>query len=152
MDLLNETLEKPITEAIRVLASKYKCSEAMLWNDWATQEDWLNEVFEINAVLGKKCVAGLMRVVQEGWRMYRLGDNSNARVGALRVAKEGYSEMLEFLQKIGVFVSPEEDHKEIVLTWGINLKDLNITTSEEEFHEFLQWKKQKEQEEHESSE
>jgi len=120
MDLLNETIEKPVTEAVRNVARKYNCSEDIMWNDRATQEEWLSEVFEINAALGKKCVAGMLRVIQEGWKMYRTGDNSNARVGALRVAKEGYSELSDLLYKLGLFTGNSAVVNEIKIMWNID--------------------------------
>jgi hypothetical protein len=101
-ELLIESSRGNLGEAIKDLAVKYSISEDTLYKDWALRDQWINEIITIDdPTLAKKYFMGLEEVIQEAKWMIKQADNSNAKVGALRIVKETYGLLLDILVKAG---------------------------------------------------
>lgn len=112
-ELLIESSRGNLGEAIRDLAIKYSVSEDTLYKDWASRDKWINDIVRIDdPTLAKKYFMGLEEVVQEAKWMIKQADNSNAKVGALRIVKETYGLLLDILVKAG-YLQKGNDHDEI---------------------------------------
>ena len=138
--LLGETIEHPdksITEIIKDLAVQLKCSPDILWKDWANQDEWISDVFKLNTAYANKCVMFNENIKRLGMIAWRTGDNSNACVGGLRVAKEANKEILDLCQKIGVFDHVEHTPSEVRLGWQLPEGFIDF----DEYLEFEAWKK-----------
>jgi hypothetical protein len=84
------------------LADKYAVSPRSIQNDWSRRQQWLPQIAKItDPTVLPILVQGLQEIIPNAWYEYKTADNSNARIGALRLAKEAYCDILEILQSVG---------------------------------------------------
>jgi hypothetical protein len=70
--------------------------------DWQRRKQWMTQTARLmDPTLLPELLAGMLEVRQSAWTQYATGDNSNAKVGALKVALLTYKEIIEVLQSIG---------------------------------------------------
>jgi len=75
------------------LSKKYEVKKCTIYNDWKRRERWLNEIFDFN--LPQEILYGIKVVVPSAWKEYLSADNSNARIGALRLAMDAYTRIFD---------------------------------------------------------
>jgi hypothetical protein len=77
-------------EVVKDLATKYDVSRTALYIDWAKRNKWIPTILELNDP--EKVFYDIMVAHKEIYRMgvreYLTADNSNARIGALRLLRD----------------------------------------------------------------
>lgn len=81
-------------------------SERSLWRDWKSRGEWMPALTRLNEGAGDLPIAETMGALMEARRLafntYLRADNSNARVGALRIIKELVEAEIELRQSLGL--------------------------------------------------
>lgn len=119
-DLMMETSTgKPLKEVIPLLAQRYEVEENTLYADWANRESWLGDLIQFDANLPKRYFVELDATKEKAWFQYYTADNSNAKVGALRVVKDCLSIGLDVMVKSGYFKKENApvDVRDITVRW-----------------------------------
>lgn len=98
----------PLNLITKELALKYKCTRKMIYDDWEKRNQWLPLVIQLNDPTLKYAVlAGIEQILPQAWHTYHTADNSNAQIGALKLAMDVNLKYLEILKEINSTVSPK---------------------------------------------
>jgi hypothetical protein len=85
------------------LARKYGVSVNAIYRDWSRREKWMPQILRLqDHSIVYELLYGMRQIIPNAWYEYSTADNSNARIGSLRVLKETYAEILEKLQSLGL--------------------------------------------------
>lgn len=86
------------------IAKEYECSESTIWDDWRLRKTWLDEVFDIAAVVDdiKMDIAELSNIKEEAWRTYHNAENAQSKVAALKIIAGVVRDKIEILQSVGL--------------------------------------------------
>jgi hypothetical protein len=114
MDLLkNRSFGLSLAETVQILAKKYDVSEKLIYYDWRTREKWMEGLLGI-----KDSKAFLYNLLANHKEIYRLtlkelfvGDNSAARIGALRLLRELNKDFHEMVVTKGLYERVEKLEK-----------------------------------------
>lgn len=92
----------PLNIIVKGLSDKYGVSEQTIYSDWRRRNSWMPILFNVeDETLILQYIAGLKEVIPAAWTQYVEGDNTAAKVGALRLAKDIYMDLIDILQSIG---------------------------------------------------
>jgi len=101
---------------------EYKVSKQALYKDWNKREQWASDVCELDEpALLTELVHGLKQVIPNAWYEYKTNPNPSVKLGALKLAKETYLDILEVLQSIGK-IEKVPEKAEITAKVGIIVK------------------------------
>lgn len=115
-------LKKAIDELIKEIDSLEEREKTMMamHRDWARRKTWLPQLVRLHdKTLFPELVAGMRQIILSAWAQYGVGDNTSAKVGALRTALKGYRDIIEVLQSIGAI-----DRIPIEITGGLHIGSL----------------------------
>jgi hypothetical protein len=86
------------------IAKEYECSESRIWDDWRLRKTWLDEVFDISAVVDdiKMDIAELSNIKEEAWRTYHQAENAQSKVAALKIIDGVIRNKIDILQSVGL--------------------------------------------------
>jgi len=91
-----------LSNIINDFNQEYKISKQGLYKDWNNREKWAAEVVQIDdPVLISELVQGLKQIIPNAWYEYTQGDNTSAKIGALKLVKDTYLNIIEILQSLG---------------------------------------------------
>lgn len=121
----------PLQDTIAELASKYQVPAKGLYNDWGRRGKWLKQIVRLqDPTLIEQLLRGLQQVIPSAWIQYATGDNSNAKIGALRLIKETYLDLIQTLQSLGIAVKmPEKVNLDVDLTDTLKLYETAISNA-----------------------
>lgn len=108
----------PLVDTIKDLAQKYRCPEKTLYNDWGRAKRWAPAIVKLgDPTLLAMLLRGLEEVIPRCWVLSQTADNASAKVGALRLAKETYIDLIHILQSLGIVIKlPEKVKFDVELT------------------------------------
>ena len=87
---------------INDFTEEYEVSKQALYKDWNKREQWASDVCELDEpALLTELVHGLRQVIPNAWYEYKTNPNPSVKLGALKLAKETYLDILEVLQSVG---------------------------------------------------
>ena len=93
------------SEAVRTLSREFNVSERTLWTDWMNRKQWLPHILKLQDQQG--ALQDLFMQWQEARKMLfnlaMTGDNSSARVGALKEVISQITKEIEVRQSLGMF-------------------------------------------------
>lgn len=97
----------PVASVIKTLAEKYQVKEQSIRNDWGRRKTWLTKLVNLDdPTLLHKIIGDLETLISTAWLEYNRGDNSAARVGALRTIAQLHMQRLKVLQFAGIIKAP----------------------------------------------
>jgi len=107
----------PLKLIVKDLAEKYGVSVKSVYADWEKRNEWMSQIVQLeDKSLVYELVEGLKQIIPAAWIEYEKGDNTAARVGALKVAQKTYRDLIEVLQSIGVIEKkPEQIEASVVI-------------------------------------
>ncbi len=89
--------------------SKYSVSEQALYQDWRKRVTWASQVVQLDdPALINELIQGLRQIIPNAWYEYKTNPNPSVKLGALKLAKETYMNIIEVLQSIGIVVKLPE--------------------------------------------
>ena len=88
-----------LSDTVEHLSLKYQVTRSAIYKDWANRGRWLDTVIGIDnpTVFFKELVAAHLEVKRLAMKEYLTGDNSAARIGALRLIRELNLDLNEML-------------------------------------------------------
>ena len=97
--LKNRNLGVSLTDSVKILSRKFGVSERCVYQDWANRKQWLPLVLDIDDP--RKFFLDILSQHREIYRLasleYLKGDNSAARVGALRLCRDLNLDFVELI-------------------------------------------------------
>ena len=113
----------PIGTIASDLATEYNVSLDAIYQDHHRLVQWAPQVLQLqNDALAYELVNNIKQVIPNAWYEYKQADNSNARIGALRLIMDSTAKIIEILQKLGKM-------EKVVEVTQINLKWLGDESS-----------------------
>lgn len=92
----------PLRSIVEDFMKEYNVSERAVYKDFEKMSVWGPQVLQLqDDTILYELVGGLKQIIPNAWREYISGDNTSARVGALKLAKETYLDLIKVLQSIG---------------------------------------------------
>jgi hypothetical protein len=111
----------PFNQIVGDLATKYEVKPDTIYQDWHRRERWINYVTQLDdPTVINELLQGLRQIIPNAWYEYKQADNTNAKIGALRVLRETYLSIIEVLQSMGKVERVAEKH---VLAIAANLAE-----------------------------
>lgn len=100
----------PLRTIVIDFSRDYDVSEKAIYMDWRNRQRWAPQIAQLNdPSLIDELVQGLKQILPNAWYEYKTNANPAAKVGALRLAKETYLDLVKVLQSIGrVEKAPEQ--------------------------------------------
>jgi len=97
-------------QIVEDFATKYNVKPATIYQDWHRRQRWMSYITQLNdPTVINELLQGLRQIIPNAWYEYKQADNTNAKIGALRVLRETYLTIIEVLQSIGrIEKMPEE--------------------------------------------
>lgn len=106
-----------ISKIVEDFSQEYGLHPQTLWKDWRLRDQWIQDVINLDEpTLLKELLQGLKQVIPNAWYEYKTNPNPSVKLGALRLAKETYLDIIQVLQSLGKLTRMPEVH-EIGLKW-----------------------------------
>ena len=106
-----------ISKIVEDFSQEYGLHRQTLWKDWRLREQWVQDVINLDEPsLLNELLQGLKQVIPNAWYEYKTNPNPSVKLGALRLAKETYLDIIQVLQSIGKLERMPTVH-EIGLKW-----------------------------------
>lgn len=100
LNYLSKGIE-PIT-IIRDFSKEYRVSEYAIRKDIERLPQWAPQVLQLkDDSLAFELANNIKQVIPNAWAEYLKGDNSSARIGALRVVIDATMKLIDVLQSLG---------------------------------------------------
>jgi hypothetical protein len=97
-----------ISQIIGELSTKYHVSERQLWRDWATRQQWAREISRLkDPTIIDQALLGMQEIIPHAWLSFQRSNNEMVKLGALRLAKETYMDIVTYLKDSGLTVKNE---------------------------------------------
>lgn len=92
----------PLKTIINDFVSEYAVSKQALYKDWRTRKKWASDVAQLNdPALLDELIQGLKQIIPNAWYEYKTNPNPSVKLGALKLAKETYLNLIEIGQSTG---------------------------------------------------
>ncbi len=88
--LKQRSLGLSLSDVVKDLATKYGVSLRTVYYDWQHRKQWMEDLLDIEdpETLFLELIATHQEIKRYTVKEYLIGDNSNARIGALRLLRE----------------------------------------------------------------
>jgi hypothetical protein len=92
-----------LRNAVKLTATEYECNEASLYVDWSRRKVWLKEIcdFKNAGVRIRELILDQYRLMAEIDELKENADNSNCKLGALKLAVHTRFKMIDILRELG---------------------------------------------------
>ncbi len=92
-----------LKKAVKLTATEYECNEATLYVDWSRRKVWLKEIcdFKDAGVRIRELILDQDRLMGEIDELKENADNSNCKLGALKLATHTRFKMIDVLRELG---------------------------------------------------
>lgn len=89
-----------LSESVKTIAVEYGVSTRAVYRDWATRKSWLPSLLDLGdtETFFLDLICQHKEIVRLSTMEYLKGDNSNARVGALRLLRDLNLDLFEVFQ------------------------------------------------------
>ena len=92
----------PLRDIIKDFSAEYNVSDKAIYKDHRKMKDWGPQILQLqDDKIIYEMLEGLKQIIPNAWHEYLTGDNTSAKVGALKLAKETYLDLIKVLQSIG---------------------------------------------------
>lgn len=105
---------------VESLSAKYGVKPKAIYQDWEQRDKWLPQIVQFqDEGFVYKLINGMEQIIPSAWYEYATADNSSARVGALKLAKETYMDLMRMLESLGLIPKePMRIQQRIVMIKG----------------------------------
>ena len=91
-----------MTEMCKAVADELDTPQNTIEQDWVRRKRWINKLIRLqDPSLFQEIIHNFVQIRRAAWMEYAKGDNSAAKVGALRVIETATKDEIEVLQSIG---------------------------------------------------
>lgn len=92
-----------LRNAVKLTATEYECNEASLYVDWSRRKVWLKEIcdFKNAGVRIRELILDQDRIMGSINELMENADNSNCKLGALKLAVDTRFKMIAVLLELG---------------------------------------------------
>ncbi len=92
-----------LRKAVKLTAAEYECNEASLYVDWSRRKVWLKEIcdFKDAGVRIRELILDQYRIMGDINELIENADNSNCKLGALKLAVHTRFKMIDVLRELG---------------------------------------------------
>lgn len=91
----------PFSDAIKMVSAKYKVTDKAVYKDFKNREKWASQFMEVGDAQLVEIQTFLEFVKRHAIAEYYQGDNSSAKVGALRAAQEAVMNIYQIAKDTG---------------------------------------------------
>jgi len=92
----------PIGNMVAEFASEYEVSKEAIYVDYHRLSQWAPQILQVrDDSLAYELVNNIKQVIPNAWHEYVTADNSNAKIGALRLVMEATLKLAQLLQSLG---------------------------------------------------
>jgi hypothetical protein len=107
----------PLKAIVKDFVREYGVSPQALYEDWRNRMEWADEVARVgDPTLIDEMVEGLRQVIPNAWYEYKTSPNPSVKLGALKLVKETYLNLIEVVQSLGS-THQKSAVREIRLKW-----------------------------------
>lgn len=92
----------PLQVIVNDLAAEYERKPATIYKDFEKMATWAPQILTLkDDKLAYALVNNIKQVIPNAWYEYKQADNSNAKIGALRLIMEATLKLAQLLQSLG---------------------------------------------------
>jgi len=93
----------PLKTIIKDFVIDYEVSEQALYQDWRKRNIWARDIGRLrDPALLDELIQGLKQIIPNAWYEYKTNPNPSVKLGALKLAKETYMDLIDILQSMGI--------------------------------------------------
>lgn len=108
----------PLRTIIVDLSKEHELSMEALYIDWGKRGKWASQVARLqDPTFIDQLVTGLKQIIPNAWYEYKTNTNPSVKLGALKLLKETYMDIIKTLQSLGVAVKIPSQ-AEVILKWA----------------------------------